>query len=126
MSARILIVDDEPRYLRLMEANLVTEGFQVIKATNGQEAVDLVASHQPDLVLLDIIMPVMDGYEVLEQLKSDEALRRIPVIVVSAIDQLEYLLSIPSEISIPLLRLDPTWGTLHDNPRFQKMIKRGK
>jgi len=44
----------------------------------------------------------------------------------AAIDQLEYLLSIPSEISIPLLRLDPTWGTLHDNPRFQKMIKRGK
>ncbi|MCK4977395.1 MAG: response regulator, partial [Anaerolineales bacterium] len=59
MSTRILVVDDEPRYLRLMEANLVSDGYQVVKATNGQEAVDMVASQQPELVLLDIMMPEM-------------------------------------------------------------------
>ncbi|MGD9092690.1 MAG: response regulator, partial [Anaerolineales bacterium] len=63
MSTRILLVDDEPRYLRLMEANLVSEGYNVLKATNGQEAVDQVASNSPDLVLLDIMMPILDGFE---------------------------------------------------------------
>ncbi|MCK4901383.1 MAG: response regulator, partial [Anaerolineales bacterium] len=62
MSTRILVVDDEPRYLRLMEANLVSDGYQVVKATNGQEAVDMVASQQPELVLLDIMMPILDGF----------------------------------------------------------------
>ncbi len=81
MSARILIVDDEPRYLRLMEANLVTEGFQVIKATNGQEAVDLVASHQPDLVLLDVMMPILDGFEACERIREFSS---VPIIMVTA------------------------------------------
>ena len=81
MSARILIVDDEPRYLRLMEANLVTEGFQVIKATNGQEAVDLVASHQPDLVLLDVMMPMLDGFEACERIREFSS---VPIIMVTA------------------------------------------
>ena len=62
MSTSILIVDDEPRYLRLMEANLVTEGYQVFKATNGREALDAVVEKHPDLVLLDIMMPILDGF----------------------------------------------------------------
>ena len=61
MSTTILVVDDEPRYLRLMEANLITEGFNVLKASNGQEAVDIVVEHHPDLILLDVMMPVLDG-----------------------------------------------------------------
>jgi DNA-binding response OmpR family regulator len=81
MSATILLVDDEPRYLRLMEANLATEGYQVIKATNGQEAVDKVATHQPDLVLLDIMMPVLDGFGACERIREFSS---VPIIVVTA------------------------------------------
>ena len=81
MSTRILIVDDEPRYLRLMEANLVSDGFQVVKATNGQEAVDMVASQQPDLVLLDIMMPILDGFTACERIRE---FSNVPIIVVTA------------------------------------------
>jgi DNA-binding response OmpR family regulator len=81
MTTRILIVDDEPRYLRLMEANLITEGFNVIKATNGQEAVDLVASSKPDLVLLDIMMPFLDGFAACERIRE---FSMVPIIMVTA------------------------------------------
>lgn len=81
MNNRILVVDDEPRYLRLMEANLVTEGYQVLKATNGQEAVDKVASQQPDLVLLDIMMPVLDGFGACERIREFSS---VPIIMVTA------------------------------------------
>jgi DNA-binding response OmpR family regulator len=81
MSIRILVVDDEPRYLRLMEANLSTEGYQVIKASNGQEAVDKVAAYQPDLVLLDIMMPVLDGFAACERIRE---FSNVPIIVVTA------------------------------------------
>jgi DNA-binding response OmpR family regulator len=81
MSTCILIVDDEPRYLRLMEANLVTEGYQVVKATNGQEAVDLVVEKHPDLVLLDIMMPVLDGFGACERIRE---FSNVPIIMVTA------------------------------------------
>jgi DNA-binding response OmpR family regulator len=81
MTTRILIVDDEPRYLRLMEANLITEDYEVIKATNGQEAVDKVASHQPELVLLDIMMPVLDGFAACERIRE---FSMVPIIMVTA------------------------------------------
>jgi len=81
MSARILIVDDEPRYIRLIEANLASDGYQVIKATNGQEAVEKVASHQPDLVLMDIMMPVLDGFAATERIRE---FSNVPIIVVTA------------------------------------------
>ena len=81
MSARILVVDDEPRYLRLIEANLASDGYQVIKASNGQEAVDRVASHQPDLVLMDIMMPVLDGFAATERIRE---FSNVPIIVVTA------------------------------------------
>jgi len=81
MSTSILIVDDEPRYLRLMEANLVTEGYKVLKATNGQEAVDAVVDKNPDLVFLDIMMPVLDGFSALERIRE---FSQVPIIVVTA------------------------------------------
>jgi len=81
MATNILIVDDEPRYLRLMEANLITEGFQVIKATNGQEAVDLVVDRHPDLLLLDVMMPVLDGFGALERIRE---FSNVPIIIVTA------------------------------------------
>jgi DNA-binding response OmpR family regulator len=81
MSTSILIVDDEPRYLRLMEANLITDGYQVYKGSNGQEAVDIVAEHHPDLVLLDLMMPVLDGFGACERIRE---FSNVPIIVVTA------------------------------------------
>lgn len=81
MGKTILVVDDEPRYLRLIEANLVTEGYMVLKATNGQEAVDIVAEKHPDLVLLDLMMPILDGFEACERIRE---FSNIPIIVVTA------------------------------------------
>jgi DNA-binding response OmpR family regulator len=81
MTTSILIVDDEPRYLRLMEANLITEGYRVMQATNGQEAVDVVVEKHPDLVFLDIMMPVLDGFGALERIRE---FSNVPVIMVTA------------------------------------------
>ncbi len=81
MSTKILVVDDEPRYLRLMEANLVPDGYQVIKAVNGQEAVDKVATQRPELVLLDIMMPVLDGFGACERIRE---FSQVPIIMVTA------------------------------------------
>lgn len=81
MIGSILIVDDEPRYLRLMEANLITEGYRVLKATNGQEAVHMVGEKHPDLVLLDVMMPVLDGFAACQRIREFSTL---PIIIVSA------------------------------------------
>jgi DNA-binding response OmpR family regulator len=81
MEEKILIVDDEPRYLRLMEANLTTEGYEVFKATNGQEAVEMVAEVQPDLLLLDVMMPVLDGFGACERIRE---FSNVPIIIVTA------------------------------------------
>ena len=81
MTAQILVVDDEPRYVRLMEANLVSEGYKVIKANNGQEAVDAVDQHHPDLVLLDVMMPILSGFEACSRIRE---FSNVPVIMVTA------------------------------------------
>jgi DNA-binding response OmpR family regulator len=77
----ILVVDDEPRYLRLVEVNLVTDGYQVETATDGQQAVDAVAQEQPDLILLDVMMPVMDGFTACERIREFSS---VPIIIVTA------------------------------------------
>jgi len=81
MSAKILIVDDEPRYVRLMEANLKTEGYQVIKAYDGKTGIDLVVNQSPDLVVLDIMMPGMDGFAACQRIREFSI---VPIIVVTA------------------------------------------
>ncbi len=81
---KILIVDDEPFNVDYLEQELEDLNYLTISAANGQEALEKVASESPDLVLLDIMMPVMDGFEVLSRLKDNPATRDIPVIVISA------------------------------------------
>jgi DNA-binding response OmpR family regulator len=81
MGTCVLIVDDEPRYLRLMEANLVTEGYQVVSATNGQEAVEVVADKHPDLIFMDIMMPILDGFGACERIRE---FSNVPIIMVTA------------------------------------------
>ena len=76
--ATILIVDDQPVYRRLLEATLGSAGYQVVAAADGAEAFQRVLAAKPDLILLDVVMPIVDGFRVLETLKSDPEFRSIP------------------------------------------------
>ncbi|NOG69681.1 PleD family two-component system response regulator [Roseicella sp. DB1501] len=90
MTARILVVDDVPANLRLLEAKLLAEYYEVALASNGPEALDMAARWAPDVILLDVMMPGMDGYEVCRRLKAEEATAHMPVVMVTAlIDQAE-------------------------------------
>jgi adenylate cyclase len=82
--AKILVVDDIPENVRLLEAVLVSRGYEVVSATNGKEALAVVASEEPDLILLDVVMPEMDGYAVCRQLREDEHTAVLPVIMVTS------------------------------------------
>lgn len=77
----ILVVDDEPRYLRLVEVNLKTEGYQVQTAMDGQPAIEAAANDPPDLILLDVMMPGMDGFTVCERIREFSS---VPIIMVTA------------------------------------------
>jgi len=81
---RVVCIEDEPEMIDLVRLILGRRGFEVVGANGGLEGLALVASVKPDLVLLDLMMPDMDGWEVYQRMKSDEALRDIPVVVVTA------------------------------------------
>ncbi|MCW5875134.1 MAG: response regulator transcription factor [Anaerolineales bacterium] len=81
MAERILIVDDEPRFLRLIEANLQTEGFEIIKANDGKQAVDEAVNQKPDLILLDVMMPEMDGFQACQRIRE---FSNVPIIMLTA------------------------------------------
>lgn len=83
-SKRILIVDDEASLRTLVRANLEVDGLEVSEAVDGIEAMRMLAESQPDLILLDIMMPGKDGIEVLEDLAADKKLKGIPVILLTA------------------------------------------
>ena len=84
MPKTILIVDDEVNIARLVEMNLVRAGYGVAKALDGREGLEAASNLRPDLILLDVTMPQMDGFEMLRLLKEDAALQHIPVIMVTA------------------------------------------
>lgn len=84
MAKKILAVDDEKHIVRLIQVNLERAGYQVITAGDGKEALEKVASENPDMIVLDVMMPIMDGFEVLRTLKADQATRDIPVIMLTA------------------------------------------
>ncbi|MDW7732054.1 MAG: response regulator [Methanolobus sp.] len=81
---KILIVDDEPDIPELLKLSLISEPYEFLVAYNGEQAIDTTLKEQPDLILLDIMMPDMDGYEVVEQLKKSKTASDIPVIMISA------------------------------------------
>ncbi len=87
MTARILVVDDIPANVKLLEARLMAEYFDVLTASNGFDALDICDRTQVDVILLDIMMPEMDGFEVCERLKSNPRTAHIPVVMVTALDQ---------------------------------------
>lgn len=84
MAETILVADDDPAILRLVEVNLKLEGFDVITAEDGEQALRLVVEHMPSLVLLDIMMPKLDGYEVCERIRADGRTRHVNVIMLTA------------------------------------------
>ncbi len=83
--SRILIVDDDPSHVDLLEQKLELLGYETISATNGQEALEKVTAESPDLVILDLMMPVMDGFTVCRTLKENEETRLIPILVMTAL-----------------------------------------
>src|SRR5437762_11604780 len=87
MTARVLVVDDILSNVKLLEAKLAAEYFEVITAYNGEQALARVASDAPDIILLDVMMPGMDGFEVCRRIKSNAKTTHIPVVMVTALDQ---------------------------------------
>ena len=85
--SKILVVDDDLRNVRVLEMNLKAEGYNVIAAYNGHEALEKVNAENPDLILLDIMMPGMDGYEVCKRLRQNKATRAIPIIMLTAYEK---------------------------------------
>lgn len=81
MATRVLVVDDEPRYLRLLEANLKTEGYEVILAQDGLQALEIFSSSLPELILLDVMMPGLDGFSVCQRIRQ---FSNVPIIMLTA------------------------------------------
>ena len=84
MTKAILVADDDPDILSIVSMSLETQGYTVHKATNGREAVDLAKTHHPDLILMDMMMPVVSGYEAVTELKADDGTRDIVIVGLSA------------------------------------------
>lgn len=86
---RILIVDDDPHAVEILTLMLGREGYDCASASGGQAALDSLHSRPMDVILLDVLMPEMDGLQVCERLRQDEALREIPVILLTCLDDME-------------------------------------
>ncbi len=84
MANAILVADDDPDILSIVSMSLEAQGYTVHKATNGREAVDLAREHRPDLILMDMMMPVVSGYEAIGELKADATTKDIVIVGLSA------------------------------------------
>lgn len=84
MAKKILVVDDERHIVRLVEVNLARAGYDVVTAYDGVEALEKVKAEEPDMIVLDVMMPRMDGFEVLKRLQADPDTQDIPVIMLTA------------------------------------------
>jgi diguanylate cyclase len=85
----ILVVDDTRYNLQILSIMLANQGYAVLEASNGIDAIDLAKTHIPNLILLDIKMPDMDGYQVCSNLKTHQSTQQIPIIFISAIENVE-------------------------------------
>jgi adenylate cyclase len=85
----ILVVDDQPQNIELLEAHLVPLGYEIVKAANGEEALGKLSGTEIDLILLDVMMPGMNGYEVCKKVKSDSGKAFLPIIILTALDNME-------------------------------------
>ncbi|MBU1084538.1 MAG: response regulator [Candidatus Omnitrophica bacterium] len=89
---KILVVDDEPNIVKLIEVRLISAGYDVVTADNGEEGLKKTVSESPDLILLDVTMPGMDGFEVLHKLKTDPKTMHIPVLMLTAMGATQSML----------------------------------
>jgi len=85
----VLIIDDQPFFISMQQSMLKQQGYQVLSSTSGPEGLKLAKKHKPDLILLDIEMPGMDGFAVCQRLKQDEELQQIPVIILTGTQDLK-------------------------------------
>ena len=85
----ILVVDDQPQNIELLEAHLVLQGYEIVKAANGEEALQKLSGNQVDLILLDVMMPGMNGYEVCKRVKRNSADHFLPIVMLTALDSIE-------------------------------------
>ena len=83
---KILYVDDDPKTLLLMEAVLKPHGYDVVLINNGKQAIETAIKEKPDLILMDIMMPGMDGYTIVNRIKKEETIKNIPVVMVTALE----------------------------------------
>lgn len=81
---KVLVVDDEENITQILEFSICAEGYQVVTASNGEEAIEKARKEQPNLIILDIMMPKVDGYEACRILKSNPLTKRIPIILLTA------------------------------------------
>jgi len=84
MSERILVVEDQEDNRAILRDLLTSVGYEILEAVNGEEGVRMAAAHRPDLILMDIQLPVIDGYEATRRIKAQESLRAIPIIAVTS------------------------------------------
>ena len=85
----ILIVDDQPQNTELLEAYLVPKGYEIVKAANGEEALEKLSVNQIDLILLDVMMPGIDGFEVTRRVRADDKTHLLPIILITALKETE-------------------------------------
>jgi CheY-like chemotaxis protein len=117
-SKTVLIIDDEPFFVSMQRDMLQRQGFRVLAATNGAEGLAQARTHKPDLILLDIAMPGMDGFAVCEKLKQDATLKKIPVIILTGVQdaklnekafragaEITVLKNVPAERLLNMLRI---------------------
>ena len=88
MPTRVLVVDDDPHVLQLLRVNFELEGYEVLSASHGEEALEQVKKGKPDILVCDVMMPGMDGLEVVRRVRANKATAKIPIVMVSAKAQL--------------------------------------
>ncbi|MCS6863268.1 MAG: response regulator [Abditibacteriales bacterium] len=86
---KILIIDDEPFVVRILQANLKIEGYEVVAASDGEQGLRAARREQPSLIILDVMLPKMSGWEVLTALRADAATRHIPVLILTVLHEME-------------------------------------
>jgi len=96
MAKKILVVDDQKELVEAMKMRFENEGYEVIEAYNGEECLEKAKKELPDLIIMDVTMPQMDGYEAVREIKRDEAIKHIPIFMLTGKEQMEEIFRVES------------------------------
>ncbi len=121
--ARVLVVDDERDVVELVKFLLERDGHQVLEAFNGREGLERANNEHPDLIILDIMMPEMDGYTVNARLNENEATRRIPVIILTAKGQMRDVFEMASNVAF---YMEKPFDPKHLREKIQDVLAKKK